>query len=661
MGLVSELRRRNVFRMAALYVIAAWLIMQIAEVVIALAALPTWIGQATLITLALALPIVLVFSWLFEVTPKGIALEKKVPEGHSITHITGRRIDFIAIALLTAALALFAHDKWWSPAHELSIAVLPFENLSDDPQQEYFVHGMHNELLTRLSKIGALKVISRTSVMPYRATKKTIPQIADELSVANVVEGSVQLSGDLVHINAQLINARTDEHLWADTFCAELTTEGLIEVQSEIAKSIADALHAKLTPTEERGLKRKPTEDLTAYDAYLNGFSKQDNRSVNDDLREAVALFSKATELDPDFALAWAGICEAKLALYMRTSDRQYFDAAESACIRSIELDDSRPEVHVAAALLYSVRGQYSQAEVALRQADFARSNQMLENAGDLDRISILTQLDLAYVYARQGRISEAEITFKRAAESDPRNWKVHSSLFNFYYSFSDLPNRFELAANHAAIAAALHPGSAVNWNNLGTANYMMGNYEEAADAWMQAATIEPNRTSYTNTGISLFHAKKFAESAGMQRRAIEIAPNDHRVWGRLGNALSYIEGEEDQAAAAYENAANLARGELAVNDRSWRTWSMLASYLANIDPQEAAAAAERGLELSKRNSESLFWAASVYHEAGREIDYLDLLEELIAKDPAYQQFLKTEVDCGLLQDRPRCNALLTD
>ncbi len=646
--------------MAVLYVVAAWLIMQIAEVVIALAALPEWVGRATLVVLAIAFPIVLVFSWLFELTPEGLVLEDKVPEGQSITHLTGRRIDLIVIAILTAAVAMFAFDKWWSPAHELSIAVLPFENLSDDPQQEYFAFGIHDELLTRLSQIDALRVTSRTSVMPYRDTRKSLPQIADELSVANVVEGSVQKSGNVVHINVQLINARTDDHIWADTFTEELTADGLIGLQSEIARSVARALNATLTASEDRTIGRRPTENLAAYDAYLAGLAKQENWSVSDDDREAAAHFSRATELDPDFALAWAGLCESHLGLYWRTLDQDHFDAGETACMKSLELDDSRPEVQIATALLYSARGRYSQAEVALRQADFAKSTEILADSANRGRITVDASVNLARVFAAQGRTGEAKTILDRALETDPRNWRVQSELFAFYYNSSDLPNRFELAAAHAATAAALHPKTAVNWNNLGTANYMLGNFEEAADAWAQAASIEPNRASYTNTGIALYYAKKYTDAATMQRKAIEIAPDDHRVWGRLADALSKIEGNDDKALATYQKAAELAREELAVNDRRWRTWSMLGYYLKGTDLQEAMAAAERGMELSNGNAESLYWAAEIRLAAGEENEYFELLEEAVAKDPAFGEFLSTDVDCDELQDEARCRGLLS-
>ncbi len=185
MRLVSELRRRNVLRMAVLYVVAAWLILQVAEVLIALAKLPDWIGTTTLILLAVGFPIALVFSWFYELTPEGISLEKDVKPGESMTHVTGRRLDFIVISLLCAAVILFAYDKWWTgPPPEKSIAVLAFENMSGDPEQEYFSDGISEELLNLLAQIPELTVISRSSAFSFKGQNIAIPAVAEQLNVA---------------------------------------------------------------------------------------------------------------------------------------------------------------------------------------------------------------------------------------------------------------------------------------------------------------------------------------------------------------------------------------------------------------------------------------------------------------------------------------------
>jgi len=270
MSLVSELRRRNVLRMAVLYAVAAWLIVQVAEVLIDLAKLPEWIGTTTLALLAIGFPIALIFSWFYEITPAGISLEKDVARGDSITHVTGRRLDFIVISLLCAAVILFAYDKWWIGAPPItSIAVLPLVNLSGDPEQEYFTDGMTEALTAELGRIKALRVISRTSAMHYKATDKLLPEIARELGVDALLEGSVLRAGDEVRITVQLVHGPTDQHLWSRNFQRDL--QDILALQGEVARAIAEEIQITLTPQTETLLARARTVDPEAYTLWLKG------------------------------------------------------------------------------------------------------------------------------------------------------------------------------------------------------------------------------------------------------------------------------------------------------------------------------------------------------------------------------------------------------
>ena len=204
MGLMSELRRRNVFRMVVLYAVASWLIMQVAEVIIALANLPNWIGPTTLGLLATGFPIALIFSWFYEITSQGISLEKDVRPGESITHATGRRIDFLVISLLCAAVILFAYDKWWiGPPPEASIAVLPFVSMSDDASNEYFADGLSEELLNLLAKVPELRVTSRSSAFAFKGQKIDVSDVAQQLNVAHILKGSMHVHLSLI----KLVNA----------------------------------------------------------------------------------------------------------------------------------------------------------------------------------------------------------------------------------------------------------------------------------------------------------------------------------------------------------------------------------------------------------------------------------------------------------------------
>ena len=318
MGLLSELKRRNVFRMAVLYVVAAWLIAQVAEVVLTLAALPDWAGQVALMVLALGFPIALVFSWFYELTPEGLSLEKDISPGESITHITGRRMDFIVIALLTAAIILFAWHTWWSPAQvdEIidsnqaieSIAVLPLQNLSKDPAQEYFVEGMQDALITRLSRITELRVISRTSTLRYEATDKSIPEIAQELNVDALIEGSVLREDGRVRITAKLIHGAEDKHVWANSYDRDLNQ--VLSLISEISLAIADEIEVTVKQREaEVRMHRRPV-DFDVHELVLQGDHAFNRFRFDQSLR----YYQRAVDLDADYAPAHAGVAGAYMA-----------------------------------------------------------------------------------------------------------------------------------------------------------------------------------------------------------------------------------------------------------------------------------------------------------------------------------------------------------
>ncbi len=313
MRLVSELRRRNVLRMALLYAVAAWLIVQVAEVLIDLAKLPDWIGTTTLWLLTVGFPISLIFSWFYEITPEGISLEKDVDPEVSITHVTGRRLDFIVISLLCAGLILFAYDKWWMQGPpEKSIAVLAFENMSGDPGQEYFSDGISDELLNLLAQIPELTVISRSSAFSFKGKDITIPEVAEQLNVALVLEGSVRRDGDRVRITAQLIEARSDSHLWSKSY--DRTLDDIFTVQDEIAGAIIDALKVKLALVA--GVAVQPTiikaANTDAYDAYLRGRELIYRR---ENLEDAVRHLERSLRLDSNFAPAHAQLAIATILL----------------------------------------------------------------------------------------------------------------------------------------------------------------------------------------------------------------------------------------------------------------------------------------------------------------------------------------------------------
>jgi TolB-like protein len=320
MGLVSELRRRNVFRMAVLYAVAAWLILQVVEVMMSVVGLPAWAGRVTFAVLAVGFPIALIFSWFYELTPEGVSLEKDIDRAKSITHVTGRRLDFIVISLLCAGLILFAYDKWWiGGPPEKSIAVLAFENMSGDPDQEYFSDGISEELLNVLAQIKPLKVIARTSSFSFKGQNVDIATVAEKLNVRHILEGSVRRSGNQVRITAQLIDATDSTHVWSQIYDREL--DDIFAVQEEVAAAISDALKLKLALVAGEAvlptvIKAANTE---AYDAYLQGRELIRLRG-RQNLQEAFRHLERALRLDNNFAPAHAQLAIAKLLMVPSTS-----------------------------------------------------------------------------------------------------------------------------------------------------------------------------------------------------------------------------------------------------------------------------------------------------------------------------------------------------
>lgn len=322
--------------MAGLYLVGAWLLVQVADTVLPAFAVPEWVLRAVILVMAIGFVPALVFAWVFELTPQGIKRDADVDPAQSIGPQTARRMERVTLALLALAVLYFSVDKFvLSPSlssmpsdeqafapqaaaaataapRDKSIAVLPFENLSEDKANGYFADGVQDQILTGLAKIGALKVISRTSTQRYASRPDNLSQIARELGVAHILEGSVQRAGNRVRINVQLIDAASDSHLWADTY--DRTLDDIFAVESEVAQKIAQSLAATLTQGELIALEQKPTENPQAYAAYLKArVLAAQVAGSRSHLDETLAAYREAVQLDPGFALAWAEL--ARIAL----------------------------------------------------------------------------------------------------------------------------------------------------------------------------------------------------------------------------------------------------------------------------------------------------------------------------------------------------------
>ena len=430
----AELKRRNVYKVAVAYAVAAWLLIQAASIVLPTFEAPAWTMKVLIAALAVGFPIAILFAWAFEITPEGIKLEKDVDPGQSIARQTGKKLIGTTIALALVGAGLFAYRMWkpnvatnappatpTSPATAAipakSIAVLPFENLSRDPDNAYFVDGTQDEILTRLAKISALKVISRTSTTRYASHPDNLRQIARELGVANILEGSVQRAEGAVRVNVQLIEAETDSHLWAETYDRDI--KNIFSVESEIAQNVADALRARLLPEETARVANVPTKNPEAYDLFLKAeyFAHQIYSATAKDpaetARNAAELYEKAVAADPGFALAYAQLSYLKSRIYWYNTDPspEAIDAATKAAERALALQPELPEAHLSMGYVhYWGRRDY---DAAL--AEFATARKTLPNSAN-----VLTAI--AFVHRRQGKMEEGLDELQRSAALSPRD-----------------------------------------------------------------------------------------------------------------------------------------------------------------------------------------------------------------------------------------------
>ncbi len=423
MSILAELQRRNVFRVAAFYLAAAWLFLQVVATIAPIIDLSANLQKIFLALLVIGFPIAMGLAWAFDLTPRGIERDTRAtPDSRR----SARLMDRTIIALLIIALAYFAVDKFVISTNQVradigrSIAVLPFTNLSNDAANDPFTIGIHDDLLTHLSRIDALETTSRTSVLRYERTTMSIPEIARELGVAAIVEGAVQRAGDRVRINVQLIDGANDVHIWAETYDRHLTAESVFDIQSRIAQEIAANLNANLTAEERQHLDFVPTRNLDALDTYFVGKRLLEERT-RDSLKAAVEYFQKVVELDPNFALGWSGLADAYMLLpeYTPFVDRELVGRMSREAIeRALAIDPNIPEVRSSEAWHQLIHNyDWRGAEKTFREALRIVS----------DNPNVLHWL--SHTLSWQGRHEDAVAIARRAVEADPKSKMMRTNL----------------------------------------------------------------------------------------------------------------------------------------------------------------------------------------------------------------------------------------
>jgi TolB-like protein/Tfp pilus assembly protein PilF len=446
-----ELKQRKVYRVAVGYAVVAWLVVQISATVIPAYHAPEWILPLVITAVALGFPVALVLAWAFDIEGGAI---KKTPDSTvaTLSRANRRRVWLLAaVGVIISALAIGGYWLWhpWRKALtvlqpppstmpailEKSVAVLPFENLSGDPDNAYFADGIQEEIRTRLARIADLKVISRTSTQQYQSKPGNLSEIAKQLRVAHILEGSVQKAADQVRVNVQLVNVQTDSQLWAETYDRKLND--IFSVESEIAKRIAESLQAKLTGREEQALAAKPTNNPEAYDTYLRGlaFEARSNYS-GDALLKAIGLYERAVQVDPNFALVWARLAGANALLYFTRGDTTAArrDAAKVALENAQKLQPNSPET-----LLFLGYYQYwVQRDYELAKSTFEQVSKTLPGNGEVSYA-------LGAVTRREGLWDESVAYWERGLALDPLNTALLIEVAWTYATLRQFPRALKL------------------------------------------------------------------------------------------------------------------------------------------------------------------------------------------------------------------------
>src|SRR5437773_4073012 len=442
-GFFEELQRRKVYRVAAAYIIAAGFIIQIGSAAFPAWDLPSWTLRLVIVVLLMEFPIALILAWAYDVTPQGIQVTKAPPGVHRRRNI----ITLIVAGLAISAVAgFFLFPRASGRNVEKSIAVLPFQSLSDEKENAYFADGMQDDILTNLSKISDLKVISRSSVMPYRGDAvRNAREIGKALGVATLLEGSVRRVGNRVRVNVQLINANNDEHIWAEDYDRDLTD--VFAIQTDLAQKIASALQAKLSPNEKARLDQRPTENPDAYLLFVQAHDYANRTDMfRDTSLKAEQLFEQATNLDPNFAAAFAGLSLVESWIYHSfdpTPSRR--EKARRNADEALRLQPDLPEGHLALGFSY----YYGDRDYERALAEFEIARRGLPNQSE-------AYFAIAAIQRRQGKWAESNANLEKAATLDPKNTDV---LINLCFSYM-VQRDFETASKVLDRVIAASPQS---------------------------------------------------------------------------------------------------------------------------------------------------------------------------------------------------------
>ncbi len=682
MDFLRELKHRSVYKVAVTYVVVSWLLIQAASILFPTFDAPSWLMKALVALLALGFVLAMIIAWAFEMTPQGMKRteELSADEIKSLPYWSARKFAALIASIAVVAVALWVYQvtgrNWLhartpvaqearAPSESIpskSIAVLPFQNLSKDEENAFFADGVQDEILTTLAKVADLRVISRTSVTQYKETEpRNLKEIARALNAAHVLEGSVQRSGNRVRVTAQLVDARTDTHLWAEQYDRELAD--VFAIQSEIAQKIAQELRAALSPIEKAAIEAVPTTDMVAYDLYLRakGISVRQTSPRPEQVQEAIKLLDQAVTRDPAFVPALCALVNAHLWIYWVAFDQTpaRLELATRALDAAALLQPDAGEVHLARAFYH----YWGKRELDAALAELALARRVLPNDPDVVYLT-------ATVQRRKGRWGEATRNFEAAAALDPRNSNLQLELGGIYFqqrryseaiqvldrALTQAPNDFGLQSARANVDVAARAdlrrmqevvtGEAANSANPARVAYLR----------MQLA-LDQRDYPAARSALAAHEAKELNPTAGY------VVP---REWfeGLIAFGLGDRPRSQEFFVAARERAAT----RMAARPNEAIPLSVVAQIDARLGRKEDAInGAERALELHAPSGDELqacisaMRLASICGQVG-EVDRALALLEQTAKLPGGPSYgaLRLNEEWDPLRSHPRFEKIVT-
>jgi TolB-like protein len=658
-GFFGEVRRRKVYRVAAAYIIAAGGIIQLASASFPAWELPSWTLRVLIVCLLMGFPVALMLAWAFDITAQGIQATPDAPAPR--TH--RRRNVFMLVAtgvVMSAAAGFFLLPRVSAHKCDKSIAVLPFENLSDEKENAYFADGIQDDVLTNLSKVGDLKVISRTSVMPYRGKASNAREIGKSLGVGAILEGSVRRIGNRVRVNVQLINAETDEHMWAEDYDRDLTD--VFAIQTDLAQQIVRELQAKLSPLEKAQIERRPTENGEAYLAFVQAHNLSHTIESLEKLKQSEQLYQRAIDLDPNFALAIARYSQLQswfLNDVERTPERR--EKARTLAEKAMQLQPDLPEAHLALGFSYYYGDKNY--EAALREFEIARLG--LPNESEV-------YLAIGAIQRRQGKWAHSIANMEKAAGLNPKDtW----ALQNLSYNYSILRN-YDAANKTVDRALVLNPTA---MELLGIKSSLAiaekGDFrvaEKGFEALKSIPMTNEQRLKTADARVDVFLLER-RYNEGL--REAENLPDDQvasyptGLWSKyyhIGLARRALQ-EEREARAAFLKAKSAAEEQLKRTPDVAKLRIQLAKTLAFLSEKDSAMAeAQRARELQPESRDAFEGpaitegVAQVFAILGAKDQAIEILDGLLNR-PSYVtvQGLKVNPVWDSLRNDLRFQALI--